>query len=49
MTQAQQTSLNTSAAQQFDGAEFVVRVLDCGAVIYEEVDVLTLDLDYEAY
>lgn len=33
-----------SAAQQFDAAEYVVRVLDSGVVIYEECDIIVLDI-----
>lgn len=45
MTFAQQTNDNTFAAQQsFDAAEYVVYVLESGAIIYEECDIIVLDL-----
>jgi hypothetical protein len=47
MNFAQQTSQDSAAAaNQFDGAEYIVRVLEGGVVIYEELDEIVLDLDF---
>lgn len=40
-----QPNTNFAADSQFfDAAEYIVRVLECGTVVYEEVDALILDI-----
>ena len=44
MTFAQQTTNDTFAAQSFDAAEYVVRIVD-GCTIWEELDEIVLTFD----
>lgn len=41
---AQQTFTTEAAGQQFDAAEYVVRITPEGVVVYEEVDAILLDI-----